>query len=149
VAAIIREQIIDGERVLSLGPSVLVASKSCPGAWHVVEHGACTCPGFTYRRTCRHLAVAALAAELDRCHATPAAVADDASCVVIGPAEVRFAPQYAAYLVSWHGHPHGGCHYRLDDAIAHARELAGYPLEVQNDWRAQHGLPALEDAAVA
>lgn len=34
----------------------LVASAKSPGVWHeVTPAGACTCPGFTYRQTCRHV----------------------------------------------------------------------------------------------
>jgi hypothetical protein len=69
MAAVIRQQQIDGETVLYFGPAALVASKSEPGAWHSVEDGRCTCDGYTYRGTCRHLAVAARAAELDRVNA--------------------------------------------------------------------------------
>jgi hypothetical protein len=71
MAAVIRQQQIDGETVLYLGPAALVASKSEPGAWYSVEDGKCSCKGFQYRGACRHLAVAALAAELDRGHAVP------------------------------------------------------------------------------
>lgn len=43
---------------------VLVQSVTEPAAWHVVEHGRCSCPGYLYRATCRHLAVAMQAASL-------------------------------------------------------------------------------------
>jgi hypothetical protein len=62
----IKEQVVDGETVIYLGPSVLVKSKSEPGTWYSVENGRCSCKGFTYRRSCRHLAVAALATEIAR-----------------------------------------------------------------------------------
>jgi hypothetical protein len=76
--AVIREQTIAGERVLHLGPTILVASGSQPGAWYAIEDGRCTCPGFSYRQTCRHLGPARLAAELDRANAVPvAAVAQE------------------------------------------------------------------------
>jgi hypothetical protein len=65
----IHQQSIDGETVIYLGPTALVASGSEPGAWHVVEHDSCTCESFRYRGDCRHRRVAALAAELDRLHA--------------------------------------------------------------------------------
>jgi hypothetical protein len=159
----LREQSIDGERVLFLGPSVLIASKSCPGTWHVVESGACTCDGYRYRRTCRHLAVAELAAELDRCHSTPVELNDlsnifdslsddDARELPIPTAsvsEVRWSTHYNAYLVLWHGAIHGGNHHAHTDALAHAAALAAYPPEVQNDWRALHGLPPVSAASVA
>lgn len=58
MAAQLRETAIAGERVLALEGRVLVASKSAPGVWHVVADGACTCAGYQYRHTCRHLAVA-------------------------------------------------------------------------------------------
>lgn len=61
MAAILRETEIACERVLALDGHVLVASKSEPGVWHVVADGACSCPGYQYRHTCRHLAVAVAA----------------------------------------------------------------------------------------
>jgi hypothetical protein len=75
----LREQTIDGERILHVGPAVLVASGSQPGAWYVVEEGRCTCPSFSYRGHCRHLAPAHLAAELDRAQAAPIATVVPAS----------------------------------------------------------------------
>lgn len=62
-----------GEVVIFLGPDSLVAAKSRPGHYYIVTDGArCTCEGFTHRQTCRHLAAAREAAELDRRNATPA-----------------------------------------------------------------------------
>jgi hypothetical protein len=58
MAAVIREQTINGETVLDLGTVQLVASKSQPGAWYELRAGRCTCAGFQHRGTCRHLAVA-------------------------------------------------------------------------------------------
>lgn len=72
---------ISGEQVIFIGPAALVASKSNPGRWFIVEDGRCTCPGYTYRGTCRHLAPALEAAELDRQSAAPAVIAlDDWRC---------------------------------------------------------------------
>lgn len=59
-------QIIEGEMVIHVGPETLVASKSEPGVWHIVDRGVCSCDGWAYRQTCRHLLPAALAAESDR-----------------------------------------------------------------------------------
>jgi hypothetical protein len=70
MAAVIKQQEIDGEQALNLGFAVLVASKSEPGAWYEVRDGRCTCKGYQYRGKCRHLAVAAQALqepELPRC----------------------------------------------------------------------------------
>jgi hypothetical protein len=80
MAALLREQSLEGERVLFLGPGVLIASKSEPGAWHSVEDGRCDCDSFTYRHTCRHLAVAQLAAELDRCQSVAVEAVAPATC---------------------------------------------------------------------
>jgi hypothetical protein len=71
MAVAIKEQQIDGETVIFLGPAVLVKSKSQSDTWYSVEAGRCTCPGFQYRKTCRHLGPAALAAELHRCNQPP------------------------------------------------------------------------------
>lgn len=59
-------QLIEGEMVIHVGPETLVASKSEPGVWHIVDRGVCTCAAWEYRQTCRHLLPAALAAESDR-----------------------------------------------------------------------------------
>ena len=77
MAAALREQTIDSERVIYLGPCVLIASKSDPGAWHVIEDGRCTCKGFEIHGRCRHVPVAALAMELDRLTAAPIVVSAD------------------------------------------------------------------------
>jgi hypothetical protein len=71
MAVAIKEQQIDGETVIFLGPAVLVKSKSQPETWYSVEAGRCTCPGYQYRKTCRHLGPAALATELHRCNQMP------------------------------------------------------------------------------
>jgi hypothetical protein len=74
----LREQTIDGERILNVGPAILVASQSQDHAWYVVEDGRCSSPGVTYRRSCRHLGPAQLAAELDRREAVLVASVSDA-----------------------------------------------------------------------
>lgn len=71
----IRTQNLNGEQAIYLGPAALVAAKSAPGSWYVVEDGRCTCPGFEHRGHCRHLAVAAEAERLDRETATAVAPA--------------------------------------------------------------------------
>jgi hypothetical protein len=35
----------------------LVASKTEPDVWHVVEQGRCSCPGYRYRESCRHTGI--------------------------------------------------------------------------------------------
>jgi hypothetical protein len=67
MVALLREHKIDTERVINLDLAVLIASKSAAGAWHAIEGGRCDRAGFRYRHTYRHLALAQLAAELDRC----------------------------------------------------------------------------------
>ncbi len=45
-------------RVRRLGPGrYLVESSSKPGTGHPVTASSCNCPGFTYRGTCRHVAL--------------------------------------------------------------------------------------------
>lgn len=61
-AAPVRAVRLHDELVIPLDQGfALVASKSDPDVWHVVESGHCTCPAFRYRETCRHLAIAAQA----------------------------------------------------------------------------------------
>ena len=71
MTAPIHELLIDGERVLYVGPTTLIASQSEPGGWHVIESDTCTCDGFKWRGSCRHIRVAQLAAEYDRANAVP------------------------------------------------------------------------------
>ena len=55
----VRAQHIGAETILVLDAQLaLVASATEPDAWHVVDHGRCTCPAFRYRESCRHLAIA-------------------------------------------------------------------------------------------
>jgi hypothetical protein len=56
---------------ICLGSSVLVGSETIPSRWYIVEDGRCSCPSFIYRGRCKHIAVAARAAELDRATALP------------------------------------------------------------------------------
>lgn len=65
----LKETQINGETVLNIGPAVLVKSKSTPDTWYAIEEGRCSCASFAYRGRCRHLAVAAIAAEQDRAEA--------------------------------------------------------------------------------
>lgn len=51
------------EEAIYLGPAVLIRSSSEKDGWYSVEEGRCTCPGFRFRGTCRHLRVAELAAQ--------------------------------------------------------------------------------------
>ena len=69
----IREQVLNGLRVIYLGPSALVASERDSGAWYHVDEGRqCSCPDHVYRgRTCKHMQAVALAMELDRMTACP------------------------------------------------------------------------------
>lgn len=52
-----------GELVIVLDPIVLVRAKSkiSQREYYVVEEGRCTCAGFQFRQTCRHLSIAKLA----------------------------------------------------------------------------------------
>jgi hypothetical protein len=64
-AAPVRQQRIGDELVLVLDRELaLVASRTEPDAWHVVERGRCTCAGFRYREQCRHLGIATRAASI-------------------------------------------------------------------------------------
>lgn len=73
MAVTLQTQAINGEQVLYIGPAALVASKSEPGHWYIVEGGRCSCPGFAHRGRCRHLGAAAEAERSDRATAVPAA----------------------------------------------------------------------------
>jgi hypothetical protein len=46
---------VNGEKIIAGGNGALVASKSEPGGWHVVQRGRCDCKGYQYRGQCRHL----------------------------------------------------------------------------------------------
>lgn len=72
----LRTQHIGAELAINLGATVLVASVSDPDLWHEVGTAPfhCTCAGFFYRSTCRHLAVA-LAAQAPTPEPTPEPVA--------------------------------------------------------------------------
>jgi hypothetical protein len=48
---------LHGELVCRVADRVWVASKTTTGIWYDVTDGRCQCPGFSYRGTCRHLAV--------------------------------------------------------------------------------------------
>lgn len=58
VGPVIKTLHIGNELAIDLGDSVLVASCSAPDSWHEIRDGRCTCKGFAFRNTCRHLAVA-------------------------------------------------------------------------------------------
>jgi hypothetical protein len=49
------ESTTHGERILTVGTTTLIASKSQPGGWHTVTTTTCTCPSFAYRSRCRHI----------------------------------------------------------------------------------------------
>jgi len=66
-APLVRTQHIGDESAIDLGELVLVASKTTPGAWYQVQNGTCSCKGFQYRSTCRHLEVAEQARQV-HCH---------------------------------------------------------------------------------
>lgn len=48
-----------------LGPECLVESECKPGVWYVVNGSTCSCPSGVYRGTCKHVAVAETAAQID------------------------------------------------------------------------------------
>lgn len=97
-----------GESVIFIGPATLIASKSTPGQWYIVDGGRCSCPGFTYRGTCRHLAPALEAAEFDRKSCEPAVLSSrgcrrcgaydgqDGLCVLCAAAEPDWEPAWIA-----------------------------------------------------
>jgi len=59
MATQITERESNGERILDLQYMQLVASKSQPGTWYELRDGTCSCKGYEYRKTCRHLAAVA------------------------------------------------------------------------------------------
>lgn len=63
--------LVGDDLVILIGETVLVTSKSQPGAWRPVENETCTCVSFEYRGCCRHVEAARSAAEMDRKNAQP------------------------------------------------------------------------------
>ncbi len=47
---------VNGEMIIPGTRGALVASRSEPGAWHLVHGGKCDCLGYEYRGRCRHVA---------------------------------------------------------------------------------------------
>jgi hypothetical protein len=111
VAALLKETDVAGERFMMLGSTLLVASKSQAGHWYWIEDAKCSCPGFTYRGTCRHVAAAQLEAE---------AVTDTSTTVEIT------TECGGGWIVKWAGWIHGGVHSRREDAEA-TRTSCGRP----------------------
>jgi hypothetical protein len=67
----LRTRRIGTMNAIYLGPDVLVESECKPGTWYVVNGSTCSCPSGVYRGKCKHTAVAATAAEIDRNEAKP------------------------------------------------------------------------------
>lgn len=61
----LHETTIDGQRMIFVGPSILIHSTSSD-AWYIYESGRCSCPGYTHHGHCRHTAPAQRLEEQDR-----------------------------------------------------------------------------------
>jgi hypothetical protein len=94
--SMLSEQLIEGLRVIYLGPTALVASERASGTWyHINEDGQCGCPDHVHRqKICKHMRAAAIAAELDRVNATPASDPEPAPAAPALLAEPAGVPGY-------------------------------------------------------
>jgi hypothetical protein len=125
MAALLKETEVAGERFMTMGATLLVASKSKLGEWYRIENAECTCPGFTYRNVCRHVVAAAkIEKETDT-----VTVEITSECG-------------GGWVVIWYGTQHGGVHSRREDAEGHADELRQAPAWDRQQWMERHSYEA-------
>jgi hypothetical protein len=106
MVVLLKETEVAGERFMTLGATLLVASKSEPGTWHRIDGATCDCKGFQYRGHCRHVA-AALQLEAE----TLAVTVEETD---------RFG---GGWVVRWGSAIHGGVHFDRQTAEDHADRL--------------------------
>jgi len=133
-------------RVRRLGPGhYLVESASKPGTGHPVTVDHCPCKGFSYRGTCRHVAlVQAIAPRMDAWYAQATTPAAPVEAPVVVPMTAG-APSGIVRPVQ--GNPTAGLDAALDDAesrLAQARR-ALHDADSRDDsyavlWRQVDGL---------
>lgn len=70
----------NGDKVILLGASALVSSKSEPDTMWMLEFGRCSCPGQTYHQHCHHVDSLREAQEMDRAQAAPVECPDRCGC---------------------------------------------------------------------
>lgn len=121
MALAIRETEAGGEKFMTLGSTLLVASKSKAGEWYQITNATCSCPGFRYRGACRHVAAAQLEAETE--------------AVTVERTEL----QGGGWIVKWFGVWHGGVHYNETDAHNHAQGLREAEDWDRIAWLERHG----------
>jgi len=101
-------------RVRRLGPGrYLVESQSKPGTGHPVTTDYCPCKGFSYRKTCKHVAlVQALAPAMERWYG-------QAEALPLEPVAVPMSAGAPSGIVRpVHGNPTAGIDAQIDEAEA-------------------------------